>query len=591
MGLLSRISLLRAKRGDPLKLVIMSATLRLEDFTGNRKLFKKPPPVVKVWKLSECLQVEGRQFPVTVHFSKRTDPDYVTAAFKKACRIHTQLPEGGILVFLTGQQEVKSIVRKLRKSFPLHRSEGDKTHTMEDREDEEAGPRHRRKRARRGKQHQKTLPEVKLDSYPTAPRGPEDKEEQADGWGSGESVLGEDDLDDVGDWLGPIATRQAIWALPLYSLLPSAKQAEVFKPPPSGCRLCVVATNVAETSLTIPNIKYVVDSGRVKAKLYDKLTGVSMFAVKWTSKASADQRAGRAGRVGPGHCYRLFSSAVFNDEFEAFEVPEIQRKPVDDLMLQMKAMNIHKVINFPFPSPVDPVQLMAAERRLMLLGALQKEELKGKVGEFSSRLTPLGQAMASFPVAPRFAKMLALSHQHGLLPYMVCAVAAMSVQELLMIGDKETAQGRRRWAGAGNSFLLGDVMVLMGAVGAAEYANSQGKLAEFCSRHRLRPKAVTEVRKLRQQLSTEVSRSVPGGLDLVVDPAMPPPSDTQALLLRQIMLSGLVDQVARRVPPSEVKEDQDKLKWKRAYRYHKLSCTLQPEYHTYSCIICPFFPK
>lgn len=88
----------------------------------------------------------------------------------------------------------------------------------------------------------------------------------------------------------------------------------------------MVATNVAETSLTIPGIRYVVDAGRVKTKFYNKVTGVSTFNVTWTSKAAANQRAGRAGRTGPGHCYRLYSSAVFNDEFENFTLPDIMRR-------------------------------------------------------------------------------------------------------------------------------------------------------------------------------------------------------------------------------------------------------------------------
>lgn len=79
---------------------------------------------------------------------------------------------------------------------------------------------------------------------------------------------------------------------------------QVFRPPPPGTRLCVIATNVAETSLTIPGIKYVVDCGRVKKRFYDKVTGVSSFKVTWTSQASGNQRAGRAGRTEPGHCYR-----------------------------------------------------------------------------------------------------------------------------------------------------------------------------------------------------------------------------------------------------------------------------------------------
>jgi len=108
-----------------------------------------------------------------------------------------------------------------------------------------------------------------------------------------------------------LAQSQPLWVLPLYSVLSSDKQALVFQDPPPGTRLCVVATNVAETSITIPNIKYVIDSGRQKLKVYDKVTGVSAFMVTFTSKASANQRAGRAGRMGPGHCYRPSSSIVY----------------------------------------------------------------------------------------------------------------------------------------------------------------------------------------------------------------------------------------------------------------------------------------
>lgn len=93
----------------------MSATLRLEDFTLNRRLFKKPPTVVKV---------DTRQFPVTVHFNKRTNENYLKEAFNKAVKVNTKLPDGGILIFLTGQQEVNSLVRKLRRAFPLrHKSQ------------------------------------------------------------------------------------------------------------------------------------------------------------------------------------------------------------------------------------------------------------------------------------------------------------------------------------------------------------------------------------------------------------------------------------------------------------------------------------
>ncbi|CAB0016610.1 unnamed protein product, partial [Nesidiocoris tenuis] len=223
---------------------------------------------------------------------------------------------------------------------------------------------------------------------------------------------------------------------------------KVFAPPPEGTRLCIIATNVAETSLTIPGVKYVVDSGKVKTKLYDKLTGVSAFDVTWTSKAAANQRAGRAGRTGPGHCY-------------------------------------------------------------------------------SGKLTRLGESMARFPVAPRFAKMLCLSHQHGLLEYTVAIVAAMSVQEVLLEAEKQGARvSRAKWAGQGNSLLLGDAMVLLRAVGAAEYANSQNELAEFCNENNIRQKAVIEVRKIRLQLTNEINL-LNRELDLIVNPQMTPPDVTQ----------------------------------------------------------------
>ena len=169
---------------------------------------------------------------------------------------------------------------------------------------------------------------INLDHYSALPL--QDEEQDKDD----EEMLGdledsdqELDLDDEqSQALAQSRTAPPLWVLPLYSLLPTYRQQKVFESPPEGSRLCVVATNVAETSLTIPNIRYVVDTGRVKTKFFDKVTGVSAFHVTWTSQAAAHQRAGRAGRTGPGHCYRLYSSAVFTDEFEKFSLPDIARR-------------------------------------------------------------------------------------------------------------------------------------------------------------------------------------------------------------------------------------------------------------------------
>jgi ATP-dependent RNA helicase DHX37/DHR1 len=191
----------------------------------------------------------------------------------------------------------------------------------------------------------------------------------------------------------------------------------------------VIATNVAETSLTIPSIRYVVDSGKVKQKIWDKLTGVQLFEVSWESKASAEQRAGRAGRVGPGHCYRLFSSAVFEADFDKYSTPEIQVRPVDDMMLLMKAMSIDRVTNFPFPSHPGESQLKNAEQILLALGALEPSANKEKD---EMKITELGKTMARFPLGPRFSKMLALSFSTTLVPFVIALVSALSVQVGLM---------------------------------------------------------------------------------------------------------------------------------------------------------------
>lgn len=595
IGILSRIIPRRQAKGKPLKLVIMSATLRVEDFTDNVRLFKQPkPPIMKV---------DARMFDVAIHYNKRTNEDYVGEAYKKACKIHRQLPDGGILIFLTGQQEVNTVVRKLRSTFPAHSgSNNEIKKSAYQRKKEELKA---KKIKRKSDQPQKVvLPKVKLEDFVSA--FPDDAEGEVEDFLPELEDRGADDRDDSDldleeDDEGEAEGRgdepeQPMWVVPLYSMLPPEKQQMVFQPPPEGMRMCVVATNVAETSLTIPNIKYVIDTGKVKEKVYDKVTGVSMFHVTWIAQASANQRAGRAGRTAPGHCYRLYSSAVFNDEFQKFTTPEIQRRPIDDLVLVMKSMNL-PVINFPFPTPPDQLQVRTGIKRLITLGGLDESELMKKksaaaapsrkrrkpdhsnmvVHKDLSYITPLGRAMAAFPLAPRYGKMLALSHQHNLLPYTVAIVAALTVQEVLIetpLDSKANVNETRKrwqtlrlsWASTGNSRSLGDAMVLLRAVGAAEY---QGGDREWCEKNGLRHKGIIEIRKLRRQLTNEINVIIPS-CNIVLDPHMAPPTDDEARLLRQIMLAGAVDHVARRVDDNELKTPEDRQKWRYAYRTQEM---------------------
>ncbi|KAL2092561.1 hypothetical protein ACEWY4_012359 [Coilia grayii] len=566
IGLLSRIVPLRNKKGLAMKLVIMSATLRVEDFTQNQKLFPIPPPVIKV---------EARQFPVTVHFNKRTAvEDYTGEAFRKTCKIHRMLPPGGILVFLTGQAEVHSLCRRLRKAFPYRpnrdQQEGEG-------KDQAAVP----KRSKKKQKKAVTLPRIDLDNYSVLPVDEGDEDRQA-------GIDEEDDEDegsdlDLGDNPEDDAEEKAdpsipLYVLPLYSLLAPEQQAKVFRPPPPGARLCVVATNVAETSVTIPGVRYVVDCGRVKQRFYDRVTGVSAFRVAWISQASANQRAGRAGRTEPGHCYRLYSSAVFGD-FPLFADAEITRRPVEDLVLQMKDLNIQKVVNFPFPTPPSSEALLAAEELLISLGALEPPPRQGRMRELqrarlSCPISPLGRAMAAFPVSPRYAKMLALGRQQGCMAYLIALVAAMTVREIFQDLDRAVAkdedsdtlkqrrarmaQMRRLWAGQGQTLLLGDLMVMLGAVGACEFA---GCTPQFCEENGLRYKAMVEIRRLRGQLTNAVNAVCPD-LGVFVDSKMAPPTAAQVQCIRQVVLAGLGDHLARRVQSEEILDP----KWVNGYK-------------------------
>ncbi|KAJ1816669.1 putative ATP-dependent RNA helicase DHR1, partial [Coemansia sp. RSA 2598] len=364
-----------------------------------------------------------------------------------------------------------------------------------------------------------------------------------------------------------------LYVLPLYSLLPADQQLKVFAPPPPGMRLCVVATNVAETSITIPGIRYVVDTGLAKEKTYDAQTQVQSFEVGWTSQASANQRMGRAGRTGPGHCYRVFSSAVFNDQFAKFSEPEIMRMPIEGVVLQMKAMNLDNVVNFPFPTPPSRSALTKAERLLTWLGALDD---KGHVSD-------LGRLMSVFPVAPRFAKMLIIGQQHGCLPYVIAIVAALSVgdpfikefnldpdsasgidvaklgfdEQVLaseasnmtneeMAAKEQQRLGRRKYwntqAKLAGTNPTSDVLKWLTVVGAFEYAGGTDAASK---EYYVRTKAMGEIRKLRGQLTNLVQMYCPG-VDVVMDPHMAPPSKLQQSVIRQIVLAGFMDQVAVR---------------------------------------------
>ncbi|KAJ1302636.1 hypothetical protein OPQ81_002953 [Rhizoctonia solani] len=228
--------------------------------------------------------------------------------------------------------------------------------------------------------------------------------------------------------LGPQVPELII--LPVYSALPSEMQSKIFDPAPPGARKVVIATNIAETSITIDGIYYVVDPGFVKQNAYDPRLGMDSLVVTPISQAQANQRAGRAGRTGPGKCYRLYTEVAFRNEMLPSPIPDIQRQNLSHTILMLKAMGINDLINFGFMDPPPAQTLLTALEQLYALSALDDEGL----------LTRLGRKMADFPMEPPLAKMLITSVDLGCSEEILSIVAMLSVQNVFYRPKEKQAQ-------------------------------------------------------------------------------------------------------------------------------------------------------
>lgn len=234
--------------------------------------------------------------------------------------------------------------------------------------------------------------------------------------------------------LGDLAPELII--LPVYSALPSEMQSRIFEPAPQGARKCVVATNIAEASLTIDGIYYVVDPGFSKQKAFNAKLGMDSLVVTPISQASARQRAGRAGRTGPGKCYRLYTEIAYKQEMLSTNVPEIQRTNLGNVVLQLKAMGINDLLGFDFMDPPPVATLVGAMESLHALGALDDEGL----------MTRLGRKMAEFPLEPNLSKMLLLSVDLGCSDEILTITALLSVENPFFRPKDKQAQADMRKA-------------------------------------------------------------------------------------------------------------------------------------------------
>ncbi|KAI3889979.1 hypothetical protein MKW92_037281 [Papaver armeniacum] len=278
--------------------------------------------------------------------------------------------------------------------------------------------------------------------------------------------------------------------LPAYSALPSEMLSRIFDPAPQGKRKVVVATNMAEASLTIDGIFYVIDSGFAKQNVYSPKQGLDSLEVARISQASAKQRTGRAGRTGPGICYRLYTEIAY-DEMSPTTIPEIQRTNLASTALQMKAMGINDLLSFDFMDPPSPQALISAMEQLYSLGALDEEGL----------LTKLGSKMAEFPLEPPVSKMLLAS------VYLECSDEILTIISMIETGNifyrpsnkQEEADQKRA------TFVHpeGDHLTLLAVYEAWEANNFS---AAWCCENFVQPRSLRRVQDVRKQLITILDR-------------------------------------------------------------------------------------
>ncbi|KAM3872744.1 pre-mRNA-splicing factor ATP-dependent RNA helicase DHX16 isoform 3-T3 [Diretmus argenteus] len=280
--------------------------------------------------------------------------------------------------------------------------------------------------------------------------------------------------------------------LPIYANLPSDMQAKIFNPTPPGARKVVVATNIAETSLTIDGIIYVIDPGFCKQKSYNARTGMESLIVTPCSRASANQRAGRAGRVAAGKCFRLYTAWAFKHEMEESTVPEIQRTNLGNVVLLLKSLGINDLIHFDFMDPPPHETLVLALEQLYALGALNH------LGE----LTKLGRRMAELPVDPMLSKMILASEQYK------CSEEVLTIAAMLSVNNSIFYRPKDKVVHADNArmnFVVpgGDHLVLLNVY--TQWMES-GYSTQWCYENFIQFRSMKRARDVREQLEGLMDR-------------------------------------------------------------------------------------
>ena len=294
---------------------------------------------------------------------------------------------------------------------------------------------------------------------------------------------------------------------PIYANLPSELQSKIFEPTPPKARKVVLATNIAETSLTIDGIVYVIDPGFVKENVYNARTGMESLVVTPCSRASANQRSGRAGRVAPGKCFRLYTKFAFHNELDDSTMPEIQRTNLNSVVLLLKSLGINDLMEFDFMDAPPAETLIRALENLYALGALNDK----------GALTKLGRQMAEFPTDPMLARSILAADKQGCVEEVLSIIAMLGESASLFYRPKDkkmladSARARFTIKEGGDHFSLLNIW--------NQWVDSDFSYV-WARENYLQQRSLTRARDVRDQLAklcdrVEVTITTTGAQDLV----------------------------------------------------------------------------
>ncbi|KAL2342375.1 hypothetical protein Fmac_003660 [Flemingia macrophylla] len=305
-------------------------------------------------------------------------------------------------------------------------------------------------------------------------------------------MTGWDDINSLKDQLQAhplLGDRSRVLLLACHGSMASSEQRLIFENPEGGVRKIVLATNMAETSITINDVVFVVDSGKAKETSYDALNNTPCLLPSWISKAAARQRRGRAGRVQPGECYHLYPRCVY-DAFADYQLPELLRTPLQSLCLQIKTLQLGSISEFLSRAlqPPEPLSVQNAIEYLKIIGALDENE----------NLTVLGHKLAMLPVEPKLGKMLILGTIFKCLDPIMTVVAGLSVRDpFVMPSDKKDLAESAKAQFAAREY--SDHLALIRAYEGWKDAEIQQAGYEYCWRNFLSSQTLRAIDSLRKQ--------------------------------------------------------------------------------------------